>query len=261
MPVAREGTLMLRLHRFGLLILAVVLLGAGYGTRAEARTTATATPAEVRTTATATPAEGLPTPSPLPPGHALIELMRKSLIAGRTVRIMETSTTRWAGHEVLGWSVTDVDVHANAMREIDTIQRFRPNAPAISVSVWRRELVVSGGEGANRKPGGLWNCENLHGVRVRDGLSPFQIPTANATTTGPERVAGVPAWRVEINHAPWFGGTASVTLDVGQGNGDPIRLHITSLMRSGTTTIHETIVDGFSRNGVPVTVTLPKQCR
>lgn len=79
--------------------------------------------ASLQSTVTPTPTAASPTSTdtPLPPGASLVELMRKAMVAKRTVRMGEVAQSTWRGHSALSWTWMDLDLQANAMREVDTI--------------------------------------------------------------------------------------------------------------------------------------------
>jgi len=128
------------------LALALVVLVTAWGD-AHGQTLTTSMPNPVVVSQTAGP-------TPIPSGRALLELMRKAMVARRTVRVGITSLSTWTGHWVVGVTWMDLDLQSNVLREVDTIQRVRPNASRIGVMVERRELVLAGGMAANRKPRG-----------------------------------------------------------------------------------------------------------
>lgn len=217
----------------------------------------------VPATSTATPTPSL-TPTPMPVGRALIELMRKAMVARRTVRVSSTSQSTWTGHSVLSWTWMDMDLQSNTMREVDTTQRARPDAPSIAITVERRELVVSGGEGAARTPGHTWFCEHLKGVRVRNGLIPFQVQSANVTNLGPAKVVGISVWHVRARNAAvsaWSTNDATVDLYISRSDNTPVQLMLNTVTRLGGQTEHVKVTETYGRYGKAVTVTMPRECR
>ncbi len=202
-------------------------------------------------------------PTSMPTGPALLERMRKAIVAHRTVRVNVTAVTTWKGHKVFEWMWIDLDLQANAMREVDTILRTKPKAPTIAVTVERRELVVSGGMAADRKPKGLWSCEQLSGVRVKNTLIPFQIRAPNVRNLGAAHVAGLPVWHLEVDRAEvavWSAHAATVGLYISQSNNSLVQLNLNAVTWLGGAKTHETVTETYRRYGKPIAVTIPAQC-
>ncbi len=193
-----------------------------------------------------------------PPAHALIESMRKAMVARRTVRVSMVSQSTWPGHAVLTWTWMDLDLQSNEMREIDTSERVQPNSSSISITVERRELVVAGGEGAWRTPGRPWSCERLTGVDVREGLTPFQMQLDGTTNLGPANVLGVPAWHLVATNS-----TRSTRIDLYLARSDDtlLRVRVDRIARLGGIESHDTDTETYRRYGKSITATLPKKCR
>jgi hypothetical protein len=186
------------------------------------------------------------------------------MVAKKTVRVSVSSLSTWSKHTVLGWTWMDVDLQSNELHEIDTLQRVQPSAPAIAVTVERREEVVSGGHGASRKPQGSWSCEQLRGVRVRDSLIPFQLKAANLKNIGLAYSGGMPVWHVQAIDAgvsAWSTNSATVDLYISQSQHTLVRLHLNTVTRIGGVRTRETIRETYRRYGKPITVTVPEQCR
>lgn len=237
--------------------LALVLLipSAGHVAHGQAISTATPTPVAVVVT---------PIPKHIPSGHALIELMRKAMVARRTVRVSEISHSRWTGHNVLGWTWIDMDLQANAMREVDSWQRVRPNAPSITISLETRKLLVAHSVAASREPGHAWYCEHLRGVRVRNSLIPFQMTATDVTNLGVTATSGVLVWHVRATGAvvpAWSTNDATVDLYIAQSDNTLVRLHLSAAPTLGGHETRETVTQTYSRYGKPITVTMPRQCR
>lgn len=250
--MSAKGIPMARLLLAALALLAPAI--PGYVAHGQALATSTPTPV------TSPP----PTPTPIPAGPALIELMRKAMVAQRTFRVSSTSQSTWTGHSVLGWTWMDMDLQSNTMREVDTTQRVQTDASSIAIVVERRELVVSGGEGASRTPGHTWSCERLRAVRIRDGLIPFQVQSADVTNLGPAHTAGTSVWHVQAKNAAvsaWATRSATVDLYISRSDNTLVRLTLSTVTRLGGVKTHETVTETYSRYGKAISVTMPEQCR
>lgn len=231
----------------------LLLLPVASGSTARGQTLTTPTPV----------ASPTPTPPPIPAGHALIELMRKAMVARRTLRVSSISQSTPPGQSVLGWTWMDMDLQSNRMREVDTAQRVRTGASSIAIVVERRELVVSGGDAASRTPGHIWYCERLRGVRIRNGLIPFQVQAADVTNLGPAHVGGTSVWHVRARNATvsaWSTKSATVDLYISRSDNTLVRLALNTVTWLEGHREHFAVTETYSRYGKAIAVTMPKQC-
>lgn len=242
-------------HVLAVLTLALLALVGGHAAHGQAIGTPTPTPVSGPVT---------PTTTPVPSGHALIELMRKVMLARRTVRVNEIERSTWTGHSVLGWTWLDMDLRSSAVREVDSWQRVRPNAPSITISLERRALLLAHGVAASREPGRAWYCEHLRGVRARNLLIPFQMTDTTVTNLGAATASGVPVWHVRATDAEvpaWSTNNARVDLYIAQRDNSLVRLDLIAAPQLGGHTTHEAVTQSYSHYGIPIAVTLPQRCR
>jgi hypothetical protein len=215
---------------------------------------------------TATPVTASPTPvaTPLPAGSWLLQRMRAAMTQRKSFRVETTATSTWKGHWVQSVTWMDMDIAANTMREVDSVQRMRTDAPAVKLSIWRRQLLFAHETAASRTPRTSWYCESLHGVAVKDGLIAFQIQSAHVANLGPARMDGVAVWHLRAAGASvsaWSTGATTVDLYVSSKDDTLVRLDLHTAGRLGGHFERDAVSESYSRYGSAVKVVLPAKCR
>lgn len=207
-----------------------------------------------------------PTPTPGPPGSgtALLTAMRSAMLASGTLHAVLDGSGSVPNQVTFSTEViADVSFKDGALHTATT--SVRTNLVKHTSASDRSELKVTNGHGAWRVPNMQWECETLLPADVSKDLLAFQAQPASARLAGTGTLNGIAIWKVtgKAVIVPWTGQKMHdpVEFDIAQSTGLPLRVSTTFATHWGQAMATETLVESYSKFGMPLTITLPKKCR